>query len=722
MSNACIANGLDSQALCTQLTESLKRWWDASADELFAPRTDELIYGTGYNTWGVQTQQKALAAVAYLASQGDESAAGQAIEMLRYNLRSHIEGPHACTDEESWGHTWISVLGIERMMFVIEELRDKGAIPNDLEDELKQVLISEADWLLHEYEIVAGLVDNNKPESNIWNGAILHRVALLYPDAPNAAAYMKKGDTFLYNGISIESDLINDSAFKSEIVGANFFETMSLNHHRYLNVGYMVICLSNVAMLHFSYKRLGKTAPEALYHHADKLWSLVKMLTFEDGRLWRVGGDTRVRYCYCQDYALPMWLLVEDYFGEDCGDLIKGWCDQVFTEQDHNADNLYLSERLSTMKSITPLYFTRLESDRAATLAMTAAWLPMVDRESLEGKPVTQSQWFDDYHGALVQRDETRRVSWVWDGGEGPTGTCVPAQRSDMAEWCMNLLPKLTACGDRNNYSMNEKHMQQFDGGFATIGSVRVMNVGNIFEGGQQGHHLADIKLACIALPDQATTLVFQYVQAAQTHQWQEIRGLQLKMPNELWNDFKREFAGADDRYSIVGNDGRASLINAGKHVLIDDALAVQLLYQNSELDDKQGINIVHQDKRGTGLKHLNHCQVQRAGGFMYTEDLCAPYIHTGALFRVRAGTLMVDTGVAMSTDPSSSISVSEQSTAQSAQKSFHVNVDGAKYAIAINFSDEAQILETNQGRVLAAAKQNGQALEALGFQLIKLH
>jgi hypothetical protein len=35
---------------------------------------------------------------------------------------------------------------------------------------LKQVLISESDWLLDNLPIKAGPVDDNKPESNFWNG------------------------------------------------------------------------------------------------------------------------------------------------------------------------------------------------------------------------------------------------------------------------------------------------------------------------------------------------------------------------------------------------------------------------------------------------------------------------------------------------------------------------------------------------------------------------
>ncbi|NRA40384.1 MAG: hypothetical protein HRU15_19730, partial [Planctomycetes bacterium] len=50
------------------IQNSLALWWQASQSEIIATQDSHLIYGTGYNTWGVQTQQKAIAAVAHLTT------------------------------------------------------------------------------------------------------------------------------------------------------------------------------------------------------------------------------------------------------------------------------------------------------------------------------------------------------------------------------------------------------------------------------------------------------------------------------------------------------------------------------------------------------------------------------------------------------------------------------------------------------------------------------
>ena len=68
-------------------------------------------------------------------------------------------------------------------------------------------------------------------------------------------------------------------------------------------------------------KLIGWQAPESLYHHQRDLWQLVRRLIFSDGRLARIGGDTRVRFAYCQEYLLPALL----FGGDHCGDAHAGF-------------------------------------------------------------------------------------------------------------------------------------------------------------------------------------------------------------------------------------------------------------------------------------------------------------------------------------------------------------------------------------------------------------
>ena len=132
----------------------INRWIQYSMKDLYTPpeRQDLVCYGTGYNGWGMQTHQKGLAAYGIAATTDMETDIPKAelldisLKMLRYMLESHIEGSYYCVEGEKWGHTWISVLGTERVMHTVDRL-----IPylNEADKELLQtVLVSEADWLL----------------------------------------------------------------------------------------------------------------------------------------------------------------------------------------------------------------------------------------------------------------------------------------------------------------------------------------------------------------------------------------------------------------------------------------------------------------------------------------------------------------------------------------------------------------------------------------------
>ena len=53
---------MDEETTRLSYLRSLELWFKASEKYLYEPpgRTDWLVYGTGFDSWGVQTQQKAL--------------------------------------------------------------------------------------------------------------------------------------------------------------------------------------------------------------------------------------------------------------------------------------------------------------------------------------------------------------------------------------------------------------------------------------------------------------------------------------------------------------------------------------------------------------------------------------------------------------------------------------------------------------------------------------
>lgn len=573
--------------------EMLTGWIKYSLNDLYTcpDRPDLMCYGAGYNGWGMQTHQKAFAAFAIAATDEnfDTVSTGlsksqlldYSLKMLRFMLETHIEGSYCCTEGDKWGHTWISILGTERAIHAIEALTDHLTAKD--KDLLMRVFISEADWILDYYDIQANPQNEslkNRPESNIWNGAFLHRVAMMYPDCPRADEYKEKGTKYLINGISVPSDAVSQEIFDGKpvadwFVGNNFFSSYSLDHHGYLNVGYMVICLSNIAMLHFSYIKKGINPPKALYHHADELWKLIKTCIFDDGRLVRIGGDSRVRYCYCQDYALPMFVFVRDFLGDcDCENFEQNLVELLYQEYNYNGDGSFLSKRCSSFKTLSPIYYTRLESDKAVVLSMLLNWNSLAKQGSNKIERLTS--WSEAYHGACIENGKNRFASWTWHGAEGAQGLCLPAGQSNFAEWSDNLAGEIKGMTHADYKTACTAHTEkQFDGGFITIGIQNRLSEQFVAE--QQKDEVTAIqKNLYAALPDDATVVVMQYAYTKHRTYLKTVKGTKLNVPNDVYNKDSRTYYFDDKKEICIGLSGEEKVFTVQDNwINVDNTLGI---------------------------------------------------------------------------------------------------------------------------------------------------
>ncbi|MBQ2955430.1 MAG: hypothetical protein IJE08_03115 [Clostridia bacterium] len=605
----------------------LAKWVAFSQKHLYyCPEREGLIcYGAGeHGHWGVHTHQKAFSGFAVAAMCDDidwaqygltrETVLSQALGMLRYNLSTHLTGDFVCTDGEKWGNNWIYVLGVERMFHAVE------AIWEHLTDKdqamLRAMMINECDFLLEEYPIKAGLVKDNKPESNIWNGATLYRGAFMYPDAPNRERYIEKAQRFFANGISIESDENSDEIVDGRrvgdmFVGANMFDSFACNHHGYMNVGYMVISLSNIAMLHFSLKARGLKADDIVYHNMKGQWELIRTCTFDDGRLLRIGGDSRARYCYCQDYAIPMWAMIEDLYGEDCSMLEQGWLKILEKETETNGDGSFLSNRFGAFEELSPVYYTRLETDRANVISMAIYWHK---KYGLGGDKPTQTlaSWHDDYHGASMVADDRRYASFVWRSSEKPQGMLLPMDDSSLAEWRYNLAGRIQGVG-RKNFDEVDGHSEwMFEGGFLTSGSTIVYSDDFMAEG-QLKETMARKSVAFAALPDGASVLALQHADALNRTFVSSVRGVYWNVANDIFNKRVRTVVHENGRDILQGGDyaKRFEIIDAGRWVNVDGKIGLASLAP---------LSIVRMGERQVEIKGRENSAT------LYAEEICAPF------------------------------------------------------------------------------------------------
>ena len=625
----------------TQFDDYLRRittWLPYARGFFYTPpgRKDLLCYGTGFDVWGVQTNQKAFAAFAVSAAlTGDDQPVEEALGMLRFCLESHIEGSHHCSDGRKWGHTWISALGTERMMHAVEAIR-KHLTAAD-EQLLETVLLSEARWLLNEYEIVAGLENSsgrNKPESNLWNGALLFRTAVLYPNAPEAPAFLDKAFEFFVSSISVPEDESSSTVYDGRAIapyfkGANFFPSFALNHHGYLNVGYMVICLSQIAMLHLWCRERNIDAPEALYHHADDLWRVVKTLTFPDGRLMRIGGATRARYCYCQDYLIPSWLLALDkYADEEALVLEAGWLAQVKREQDHNGDGGFISDRGQELSRISELYYTRLDSDRACSLSMGAWWRKVLgDLNETTKDPTSDTDfrrldsWHDSYHGSFVHNSADITCSFTWRGAEGPTALYLPAEASDLAEWRHNLTLHVRGEGAFQEFEIDRQDVATYDGGAVTSGRYDVNESVYIAEGAV-ARTVARVNLLYAVLPDSHTAILIQHAVSPFRTSINEARGLFFQVPNDIWNGNTRGYRWKGESRELAGfGSKREKIVVASDWVEVDGSIRIERVYGPAEFA------LLRPGRRQIGFKRYNFAYPMVEQGMLYCDEICAEYV-----------------------------------------------------------------------------------------------
>ena len=502
-----------------------------------------------------------------------------ALKIFRNVLQTHKVGGKNGPEGKCWGNTWISVLGLERMAHTFDILRK---YLNDEEKELFDRLChSEADFLLADtFPVLAGIdafERKNKPESNIWNGSFLFRTALDFPSHPNASAWKNKATRFLLNGISIPGDRISRELFAGMPLstwhtGPNFTENFSLDHHGYLNVGYMVICLSNMAYLEFLYRSRGIPAPPETYFHARDLWNVLRNFIAPDGRLLRIGGDTRSRYTYCQVYLLPALDFVINVLKDpEAETLLTNLLEMMASEQQDNPDGGFYSSRLAPMRQTSNFYYSRIESDPPAVLAYLLTSkryaAPLSPVRALPPRP-ERFEWSDDFHRAAVIRTQESFRSFVHRANSGMCALCVPPESSDMAEWTGNMTGNF---GFREKGEKLSTAIRRFDGGFIT--DTRGMVWENKPYGeGETPHPILNIRFTTAALPDGRSMICRERAFLLRDYSfggtWKAMR---FFIPNDRFNSFKRVYITGEKEFLLEGKAEADEIIETASGQLVCD-------------------------------------------------------------------------------------------------------------------------------------------------------
>lgn len=577
-------------------------------------------FGAGYNHWGIQTSLKYAGAAAVVAARHPDAgrrtfALERSTAAFRHAFACHVSGTARCADGSRWGHTWISALALERAIHGWTLVRD--SLPDGDHAAFDRVLASEADWLATDYRRgpepgvqagVWGASGKNDPESNLWNGALLWRATTMLDGAPGVTAerlgrWRERSLDFLANGVSVAADgavadVLDGRSLAERHRGPNFFDSYSLDHHGYLNLGYMAICSSQAALLHFDQQAAGLPVPQLLSLHQAELWQRVRSCITPDGRLVRIGGDSRVRYAYCQEFVPHAAMYAADALGDRGAlDLVEAYLTLVQQERDWTADRGevgFYGARLAPLRTASPYYFLRLETDRAQALAFigthgpTQPWerpAAAIPATSPTSPPPQGSEpvWSDTRHGFAMVRGERRLASYCWQAFTTTQGLCVPVARADMAEYHLNLTPYLDVEGQAPDHATRARTVVRqwiasFDGGFATVGEVAEATRLDIAEG-WSGGPAATSTIAFVALPDDATVLGVHRVVTGDW--WVGLRdawGLNLQVPNDVANGGVRTLRTADGTRELRGPAAHPATERLGRWAVLDEIVGIATL------------------------------------------------------------------------------------------------------------------------------------------------
>ncbi len=525
---------------------------------------------------------------------------------------------------------------------------------------------------------------------------------MLYPDHPHAAGWQERAHRFLVNAVSVPADAENETILagkpvRERFVGANFFPSYALDHHGYLNAGYMAICVSNAAMLHFDLRLQGLPRPETLDHHQAGLWQALRRFIFSNGRLARIGGDSRVRYAYCQEYLLPALLYAADHLGDaQALDLLARQVDLIEAEAQWTGDGSFYGRRLAPLAQASPFYTTRLESDRAVALAQLIAYAPLLkqplpdapsDERGAAFEASVAGSWTEPEHAAALVRSPRRLASFAWRAYGLAQGMCQPPEEGHLTDWEHHLGGRVEFIHHPNPFHpkppverrLLDARVESFEGGFITWGSF-VEGAEIELAEGWRGTDMAVHQVVFAALPDDQTALGLEFCRLNGARGLlRQVKGLHFNLANDLYNGFSRAIRTTAGEMALQSPPERDQVFATGsKWACIENKLGVIGLYGADELV-------------------ISRSAQRRGGAFqsLFVDEFCFPYL-PGPRW-ADAGSVVLDCGWAVLSGADSARTVQAgagfqrlPASADSVRLVAYQAASQSQYLLAANFGSES--------------------------------
>jgi hypothetical protein len=207
---------------------------------------------------------------------------------------------------------------------------------------------------------------------------------------------------------------------------------------------------------------------------------------------------------------------------------------------------------------------------------------------------------------------------------------------------------------------------------------------------------VAEQQIIFAALPDGATTICIQYAETPHRVYIEKIQGLNLNMPNDMFNNNIRNYRTANNKFQTAPLPKNEETLNLNSNwLMIDDSLFLEVLYGNE-------IIIHRSQKREICIKDK-----ERGGGFLYVDEISSPYKKGLKAYDKRS--VLIDIAFILRTGGSAKSAKSPLKMGISGDGAMKtrcatvVGTDGERYALFANFADWESNIKIAQNAIKQA-------------------
>lgn len=476
---------------------------------------------------------------------------------LAYMTRAHVTGDLTCANGKQWGNHWQSAWWTSRLAAGARLIW--GQLSANEREAVRRVVVAEANRHLDRTP-PGDEFSNTRSEENAWDSEILVWATTLCPAHPNTARWEAKAREFFMNTLSVKADATDDTLVdgrpvRQQVVTVNVHADFTIENHGAYQFCYMACPLHSLAWGYYAYRDAKRHPPEALFHHYQDVWNVIKQTQLYDGRFAYLGGKDWARYVYGLYFIMPPLLLMQEKYGDPDARLLERQRFRTFEwEQRLHGDGGMFSGRFThgVMRGWPHEY----ETDAMALLALCARLrgdrMPLAPSDPAEVQQrLTGTLHSEPCEWQLARSPQAfMAFSWRLLQRGACMGVFVPKDGDNLVEWGRgNLVSQTSVKGKATTILQAEHADQPFAEGFHTTGRIL-----RGFD--RKAPPTVEQFLHVTALPQAGVMVVVDWARSMGAQTAVSSFGLNHYLPNDIFNGNTRQLIWPDGKATVTGVGG----------------------------------------------------------------------------------------------------------------------------------------------------------------------